>query len=130
MKDGGILVSAAMDSWTNIDYVTYRYLEYFLYWRDTDDIWKRKLMEGDESSVTANAREVVRARRRDLEGRIQRFMEADPSRGAFVARKVAEYLAYRAERKRLMIDDSEDDEQEKEEQQQAEKEEGASHTKG
>lgn len=82
-RDGGILICSALDNWTDVDYVAGRYLN-------------RLLHQG-----------------KSLRGRIQQFMEEDPSRGELVARKVAYYMQYRAERKHLGIGDSEDERKEK-----------------
>ncbi|KAH6700016.1 hypothetical protein BKA61DRAFT_449746, partial [Leptodontidium sp. MPI-SDFR-AT-0119] len=63
-ENGGILVQAALDNWTEMDYFVARYLDWFLY------------------------------KQKDLEGRIQRFMDEDPTRRAIVERKTRDFMAY------------------------------------
>jgi Phosphotransferase enzyme family len=82
-NDAGILIGSALEIWTLIDYVAGWYLDRFLY------------------------------RRKDLNGRIKQFMEVDSSRRTLIARKVADYTEYRAERKRFGLEDSSDEEEDK-----------------
>ncbi|KAH9219816.1 hypothetical protein DL95DRAFT_422631 [Leptodontidium sp. 2 PMI_412] len=69
--DGGILIGSALENWADADYVAGRYLDKFLHLR------------------------------KDLQGRIKQFMEENPSYECLIARKVADCMEYRAERKRL-----------------------------
>ena len=75
-ENGGILVQAALDNWTEMDYFVARYLDHFLY------------------------------RQKDLEGRIERFMEEDPTRRAIIERKTRDFVAYGLELKSLGITDA------------------------
>ncbi len=78
-KNGGILVQATLENWTDIDYFAARYLDKVLY------------------------------ERKDLGGQIEEFMKDDPARGALVAKKIGDWMAYRAEQTRLGIKDPADD---------------------
>jgi hypothetical protein len=78
-ENGGILVQAALENWTDIDYFAARYLDKVLY------------------------------KRKDLGGRIEEFMKDNPAHGALVAKKIGDWMAYRAERTRLGIKDPADD---------------------
>ncbi|KAL5322589.1 hypothetical protein ACEPPN_010562 [Leptodophora sp. 'Broadleaf-Isolate-01'] len=80
--DGGILIGSALENWADVDYVAGRYLDKFLHLR------------------------------KDLQGRIKQFMEENPSYEYLIARKVADCMEYRAERKRLGVEDSEDEKRE------------------
>ncbi|RDL40360.1 Uncharacterized protein BP5553_00339 [Venustampulla echinocandica] len=79
-ENGGILIAAALENWTDIDYFAGRYLDKFLY------------------------------QRKGLEDRIGEFMKQDPARRTLVTRKIRDWAAYRAERKRLGVEDPADDE--------------------
>lgn len=78
-ENGSILVQAALENWTDIDYFAARYLDKVLY------------------------------KRKDLSSRIEAFMKDNPARGALVARKIGDWMTYRVERKRLGIKDLADD---------------------
>ncbi|KAL5331279.1 hypothetical protein ACEPPN_000809 [Leptodophora sp. 'Broadleaf-Isolate-01'] len=75
-EDGGILVQAALDNWTEMDYFVARYLDQLLY------------------------------KHKDLEGRIESFMKEDPTRRAIVERKTRDFTAYCVELKSLGITDA------------------------
>ncbi|KAH9205518.1 hypothetical protein DL95DRAFT_490948 [Leptodontidium sp. 2 PMI_412] len=75
-EDRGILVQAALDNWTEMDYFVARYLDQLLY------------------------------KHKDLEGRIESFMKEDPTRRAIVERKTRDFTAYCVELKSLGITDA------------------------
>ncbi|KAK0621928.1 phosphotransferase enzyme family-domain-containing protein [Bombardia bombarda] len=106
-ENGGVMVSSALESWTDIDFVSGWYLNRLLH--------PSKLLATRRRGAAITAAQLGDERRRNLDSRIQQFMKQDPSRAELVARKVADYLAYRTERKALGVEDSEDEDQEKEE---------------
>ncbi|KAH9205327.1 kinase-like domain-containing protein, partial [Leptodontidium sp. 2 PMI_412] len=75
-EKGGILVQAALDNWTEMDYFVARYLDQLLH------------------------------KHKDLEGRIESFMKEDPTRRAIVERKTRDFMAYCVELKSLGITDA------------------------
>jgi hypothetical protein len=75
-ENGGILVQAALDNWTEMDYFVARYLDNSLY------------------------------RHKDRESRIKRFIEEDPIRRVIVKRKTRDFMAYCMELRSLGITDA------------------------
>jgi hypothetical protein len=70
-ENESILVAAALENWTDIHYFATRFLDWLLH------------------------------KRKNLEGRIQKFMQEDSARGDLVARKVCDRIAYQAELEQL-----------------------------
>jgi hypothetical protein len=79
-ENGSILVAAALENWTDINFFATRYLDWLLH------------------------------KCNDLDRRIEEFMTEDPTRQELVAMKVRDWMAYRAELEHLGINDSVNDE--------------------
>ncbi len=110
--DAGILVGAALGSWTHISSVAGRSLDGILHRNNVpcDQVEQYKKQHLNDAPRAVD--KALEFSARDFKSRIKRFMEQHPNHGALVTRKVAQYAEYEAELQLLGVTDSSDDESE------------------